>query len=168
MRWQLVVESPVGPLRLAASEDALVALHLPDDGAAAPPDGQEPGEGGHALLAAARRQLEEWFAGRRLRFDLPLRPSGTPFQLEVWRALGEIAFGETRTYAEIAARVGRPGAARAVGAASGRNPLAILVPCHRVLGARGALTGYAGGLERKRWLLAHERSVRARALDGPP
>ncbi len=107
-------------------------------------------------------RLAAWFAGERTGFDLPLRPRGTPFQRDVWEALREIPYGETRSYGQIAARLRAPSAVRAVGAANGRNPLAIIVPCHRVIGASGALTGYAGGLERKRWLLAHEREVLAR------
>ncbi|WP_242345497.1 methylated-DNA--[protein]-cysteine S-methyltransferase [Anaeromyxobacter terrae] len=153
---ELVMDSPVGRLRLVAESDALVAVYMEDQGAPelAARDGR-----GDALLERARRQLAEWFAGERTSFDLPLRPRGTPFQLEVWRALAEIPFGETRTYGEIAARLGRPTAARAVGAANGRNPVSIVVPCHRVIGADGALTGYAGGVERKRWLLEHERAA---------
>ena len=110
-------------------------------------------------MEEARDQLRAWFAGRRTTFDLPLRPRGTPFQLSVWRALGEIPYGETSSYRELAVAVGQPSAARAVGAANARNPLSIVVPCHRVIGARGELTGYAGGVERKRWLLEHERAV---------
>ena len=103
-----------------------------------------------------RRQLDEYFAGSRRSFDLPLVPAGTPFQSRVWEALARIPWGTTVTYGELAARVGRPGAARAVGAAVGRNPISIVVPCHRVVGAGGALTGYAGGLDRKAFLLALE------------
>lgn len=112
---------------------------------------------GRALLRAAQKQFEEYFAGRRHTFDLPLHPHGTPFQLEVWGALLAIPYGETASYAQIAQRIGRPGAVRAVGAANGANPLAIIVPCHRVIGSDGDLTGYGGGLAAKRWLLAHER-----------
>jgi methylated-DNA-[protein]-cysteine S-methyltransferase len=112
----------------------------------------------HPVLQEAERQLAEYFAGRRTEFDLPLDPSGTPFQQKVWSALRRIPFGETRTYAEVATQIGHPGAARAVGAASGRNPLSIVAPCHRVIGTRGALTGFAGGLEVKARLLAFERA----------
>ena len=107
--------------------------------------------------ADAIDQLAEYFAGERDVFDLDLRPSGTDFQLAVWRALKAIPFGETRSYGEIAAAVGRPKAARAVGMANNRNPIAVVVPCHRVIGANGAMVGYAGGLGRKTWLLTHER-----------
>jgi methylated-DNA-[protein]-cysteine S-methyltransferase len=122
-----------------------------------------PAEDGRAdpLLARAREQLAAWFAGARTQFDLPLRPEGTPFQLAVWRELQAIPYGETRSYGQIAVRVGQPSASRAVGAANGRNPIAVIVPCHRVIGASGALVGYGGGMERKRWLLDHERTVLA-------
>lgn len=103
-----------------------------------------------------RRQLEEYFAGVRRRFELALDPPGTGFQREVWRALGEVEHGHTTTYGELARRLGRPNAARAVGAANGANPISIIVPCHRVVGADGALTGYGWGTERKAWLLRHE------------
>ena len=155
---ELVMDSPVGTLRLVAEGDALIALHMEEPGGALEVDAA--GGRGDPVLEEARRQLAEWFAGERTTFDLPLRPAGTEFQRAVWRALAEIPFGETRTYGEIAARLGRPSASRAVGAANGRNPIGIVVPCHRVIGADGTLTGYAGGIERKRWLLAHERAVR--------
>jgi methylated-DNA-[protein]-cysteine S-methyltransferase len=110
-----------------------------------------------AVLDAATVQLREWFAGRRTTFDLPLAPAGTPFQLAVWSRLVTIPFGETRSYADIARAIGRPTAVRAVGAANGRNPLPIVVPCHRVIGRNGSLTGFAGGLDTKRYLLDLER-----------
>jgi methylated-DNA-[protein]-cysteine S-methyltransferase len=104
----------------------------------------------------AREQLLAYFAGERRDFDLPLRPAGTPFQLEVWKALREIPFGATRSYRDIANRIGNPKAVRAVGAANGRNPLPIIVPCHRVIGADGSMTGFGGGIPVKQFLLAHE------------
>ncbi len=107
----------------------------------------------------AATQLREYFAGHRRTFDVPIAPIGTAFQLEVWRALTAIPFGETRSYGELARTLGRPSASRAVGAANGQNPLSIIVPCHRVIAASGALTGYAGGLDAKRWLLGHERAL---------
>lgn len=110
----------------------------------------------HPLLQAAGRQLADWFAGRRRDFDLPLDPQGTPFQRDVWTGLCRIGHGQTRTYGELAADLGKPSASRAVGAATGRNPLSIIIPCHRLVGRDGSLTGYAGGLERKRALLAFE------------
>jgi methylated-DNA-[protein]-cysteine S-methyltransferase len=152
------MESPVGALRLLSDGEALVGVTMEDRAGGLRLDSAD--GRGDPLLEKARRELAEWFAGERTTFSLPLRPRGTPFQLEVWRALCEIPFGETRTYGEIAARLGRPSASRAVGAANGRNPIGIVVPCHRVIGADGTLTGYAGGMERKRWLLEHERAVR--------
>jgi methylated-DNA-[protein]-cysteine S-methyltransferase len=110
----------------------------------------------HPALRVAQAQLIEYFAGVRTRFDIPLAAAGTPFQLQVWSAIADVAYGQTATYGEIALETGRPGSVRAAGAATGRNPLSVIVPCHRIVGADGALTGYAGGLERKRALLALE------------
>jgi methylated-DNA-[protein]-cysteine S-methyltransferase len=109
-----------------------------------------------ALLKRPRARLQAYFAGELRDFELPLAAAGTPFQQSVWRALCDIPYGETISYGELARRIGQPKAARAVGLANGQNPIAIVVPCHRVIGADGSLTGYGGGLERKRWLLAHE------------
>ena len=109
------------------------------------------------LILRCKKQLEEYFAGKRKTFDLPLAPKGTAFQQRVWKALQESPYGETRTYGEIAAAVGNPKAARAVGMANNRNPIGIIVPCHRVVGANGKLVGYAGGMEKKEWLLELER-----------
>ncbi|KQT31950.1 cysteine methyltransferase [Sphingomonas sp. Leaf412] len=148
--------SPVGMLTLVADDAALVAILWPDDPPARVPL-STPGDGtDHPVLAAAACQLTEYFAGARTAFDLPLAPRGTDFQRAVWDQLAFIPFGETRSYADIARAVGRPVATRAVGAANGRNPLSIVLPCHRVVGSSGALTGFAGGLPAKRWLLAHE------------
>ena len=113
------------------------------------------------LLKRAKRELAQYFAGRRRRFGVALDPQGTPFQRSVWKQIAKVGFGETLTYGELARRAGRPGSARAAGAATGRNPIGILVPCHRIMGANGALTGYAGGLGRKRALLALEGVTRA-------
>ncbi|GMU53212.1 MAG: methylated-DNA--protein-cysteine methyltransferase [Candidatus Xenobia bacterium] len=143
----LTMESPLGPLTLTARHNRLVEILFGES---------SDGKSGEPVLHEARRQLEEYFAGSRRTFDLPLGASGTPFQMEVWSALIRIPFGQTASYAEVAQRIGRPRAVRAVGAANARNPLAIVVPCHRVIGSDGQLTGYAGGLEIKRWLLAHE------------
>jgi len=108
------------------------------------------------MLPAVRQQLAEYFAGKRTEFDLPLAPTGTPFQLQAWQALREIPYGTTLSYSQQATRIGNPKACRAIGLANGRNPISIIVPCHRVIGASGALTGYGGGLPAKKWLLAHE------------
>lgn len=142
--------SPLGPLCLTQEGDSLVSLQFCD---VFPPEGSCP----TSLLAQAQRQLEEYFAGQRTAFDLPLRPQGTAFQRSVWQALQAIPYGETRTYGQIAAAVGRPKASRAVGGACHCNPIGIIIPCHRVVGASGSLTGYAGGLDRKAALLALEQ-----------
>ena len=158
--------SPVGELLLAGrggagpGRDTLSALWI-DGQRWAPAIGADWSESGEAF-EPARRQLSEYFAGERTTFDLPLRFSGTPFQNTVWRALTAIPFGETRTYGAIAAGLGRPRAARAVGAANGQNPFCIVVPCHRLLGADGGLVDYAAGLEVKRRLIEHEAQVLAR------
>ena len=144
------VETPIGTLWLSASADGLTEAAFAE---------REAGDAGGHVLAAAAEQLGAYFAGELERFDLPLAPHGTGFQQRVWDAVSAIPYGETASYSEIAAAVGRPSACRAVGAANGRNPLAIVVPCHRVVGAAGALTGYGGGLERKRALLDLERAA---------
>jgi methylated-DNA-[protein]-cysteine S-methyltransferase len=158
------LESPLGDLLLVGDGRALTGLYM----GAAP----EPGwECDPAAFGDAARQLRAYFAGQLREFDLPLAPGGTPFQQKVWAALREIPYGETVTYAELAAAVGREGAARAVGAANGRNPISVVVPCHRVIGAGGALTGYGGGLRRKRLLLDLEAARRTWTLvgaDGKP
>lgn len=148
--------SPLGPILLAISHDALSALWF--DGQRHQPDPTSwPESPDHPVANLARAQLDEYFAGQRTAFDLPLDlSSGTAFQQAVWRALLTIPAGSTRSYGAISAEIGRPTAVRAVGGAIGRNPVSILVPCHRVVGASGALTGYAGGLERKIALLQLE------------
>jgi len=145
------IPSPLGPLRLVARGDELAALHLPND----PTPAKEPARVSD-ILALAADQLREYFAGHRRTFTIPLHPEGTGFQQLVWRALVAIPYGHTRSYGQVAAAIGRPSASRAVGAANGRNPIAIIVPCHRVIGSNGHLTGYGGGMDAKRWLLAHE------------
>jgi methylated-DNA-[protein]-cysteine S-methyltransferase len=157
--WKTTVDTPVGTLLLLAEDDALVGVAFSGRGSA--PVADPPTEPAHPVLAQARTQLGEYFAGLRTRFELPLRAQGTDFQRRVWAALAEIAYGETRSYSEIAARVEQPKAVRAVGAANGRNPVAIVIPCHRVIGADGSLTGYGGGTAVKGWLLRHERAVLA-------
>ena len=140
--------SPLGLLLIEADERAVHRIHFDAER-------QTPARS-NAMTRLCRQQLREYFSGDRRDFDLPLDPAGTPFQQQVWGQLRAIGFGATDSYAAIAARVGRPRAVRAVGAANGANPLAIVVPCHRVIGSSGKLTGYAGGLERKAWLLRHE------------
>jgi methylated-DNA-[protein]-cysteine S-methyltransferase len=151
------VPSPVGDLLLAGDGNELSAIWI-DGQRWAPAIGAGWRETAEPF-GPARRQLEEYFAGERIAFDLPLRLRGTPFQNEVWSALARIPFGETRTYGAIAGRVGRPRAARAVGAANGQNPFCIVIPCHRLVGADGGLVDYAAGLEVKRELLEHEAAV---------
>lgn len=152
-----IVATPVGALKLVASDCGLAAILWEDDDPARVRLGAMAQAPDHPVLCAAERQLGEYFAGARATFDLPLDFQGTAFQQQVWAALLAIPFGETRSYAEIARAIGRPSAVRAVGAANGRNPISIVAPCHRVIGANGALTGFAGGLEVKRRLLALER-----------
>jgi methylated-DNA-[protein]-cysteine S-methyltransferase len=153
------ISSPVGRLRLIASDDGLAAI-LWEDG-----DPQRVRltvareDTNHPALLEAERQLNQYFAGRRRSFDLPLDFSGTEFQKKVWQALLEIPFGETRTYKQIAQQVGNPKAVRAVGAANRRNPLCIVAPCHRVIGTNGELTGFAGGLAAKEYLLGIEKQT---------
>jgi methylated-DNA-[protein]-cysteine S-methyltransferase len=152
------MESPVGPLTLTAVDGRLTGLHM--DGQRHAPESSVDSERDDAGRADVVEQLEAYFAGSRSTFDVALDLQGTEFQRSVWAGLLEIPYGETISYGELARRVGRPGASRAVGLANGRNPVAIIVPCHRVIGANGTLTGYGGGLDRKVWLLDHERSRR--------
>jgi methylated-DNA-[protein]-cysteine S-methyltransferase len=150
----LRVPSPFGDLTLVATRHGLTHLRFPgEDGDVPEGDGSPEAS---AVLAEAARQLHDWFAGRRRDFDLPLAPAGTPFQRQAWTALRAIPWGETVSYGELARRLGRPGASRAVGGANHHNPVPILVPCHRVVGQDGRLTGFGGGLPLKRWLLEHE------------
>ena len=170
------LKTPIGVLRVAANEKGVTAVEFPGRGRsrasrhAAGRDREEnvdPADASAAARAAARRhlaaavrQLEEYFAGARDGFDLDLYMTGTDFEARVWKRLSRIPHGETITYAEIAREAGAPGAARAAGAAIGKNPVPIIVPCHRVIGTNGSLTGFGGGLDRKRWLLAHESGQR--------
>jgi methylated-DNA-[protein]-cysteine S-methyltransferase len=148
------MDSPVGPLRLVADEAGLRRLEFHKDGfAAAPAEWREDAR----ALREVSSQLGAYFAGRLKVFDFPLAPEGTPFQLQVWERLLEIPYGETISYGTLAQRVGNPAASRAVGLANGRNPIAIVIPCHRVIGSNGTLTGYGGGLPNKQKLLALER-----------
>jgi methylated-DNA-[protein]-cysteine S-methyltransferase len=148
--------SPVGDLLLTADDEGrLTGLWLRHDGSPT---------GGDGPFAAVHEQLDAYFAGELQEFDLPLAPHGTPFQVRVWDELTRIPYAETISYKELALRLGDPKLVRAVGTANGRNPLSIIVPCHRVIGADGTLVGYGGGLERKRWLLDHEAVASGRRL----
>jgi methylated-DNA-[protein]-cysteine S-methyltransferase len=160
MYWT-VVESPIDPLLLIGDETGLRSLWM------SPHDPPADAVRHDDVLAPVARQLAEYFAGERTRFELALAPHGTPFQQKVWLALRDIPYGRTTTYGALAAELGQPTASRAVGLANGRNPLAVIVPCHRVIGANGALTGFGGGLPRKRWLLDHERRVLGTNAGGP-
>ena len=161
--WYIEVASPIGILVVTNESDSVTGVYM---------ESHRHGpinRGGwildsrreRAALNMARRQLNEYFAGTRQTFELPLAAPGTAVQKEVWRALSEIPYGETRSYGEIARLLGKPKASRSIGAANGRNPISIIVPCHRVIGSDGSLTGFGGGIERKQWLLAHEARVRA-------
>ena len=156
------IDSPVGELTLIASDAGLRAVLWQDDRVTRVPlPADIVDDPGHPVLRAAVAQLGEYFAGTREDFDLPLAPEGTPFQQKTWEALRAIPYGETISYGEQARRLGSPSAVRAVGAANGRNPISIIVPCHRVIGSNGSLTGFAAGLEAKAWLLRHESSEAA-------
>jgi methylated-DNA-[protein]-cysteine S-methyltransferase len=152
--------SPVGELTLVASDAGLVAVLWQDDRPGRVPLGPTSQAPDHPVLAETEAQLAAYFAGERRAFDLPLDFRGTEFQRAVWSALLDIPFGETRSYSQLARAIGRPSASRAVGAANGRNPISIIAPCHRMIGGSGALTGFAGGLEAKAWLLGHEGQPR--------
>jgi methylated-DNA-[protein]-cysteine S-methyltransferase len=154
MNYQYL-DTPVGTLRLVSTGSHLAAIEFAGHHA----DTKDDTEVSDAVLTRAASQLREYFAGRRQRFDLPLAAQGTPFQQAVWQALAAIPWGALRSYADIARAIDKPSAVRAVGAANGRNPLPIVVPCHRVIGSNGALTGFAGGLETKRQLLELEGSL---------
>lgn len=147
--------SPVGELLLTAWPAGVTGVYLPGEQLQPEPDWELDG----APFATCRRQLDEYFAGDRVEFSVPLAPPGTPFQQQVWKELVDIEYGTTISYTELARRVGRPNSQRAVGGANARNPVCIIVPCHRVVGASGALTGYSAGVEAKRWLLDFERAA---------
>ena len=152
-------ETPIGTLRVVGDDDGLERIDLPNAAAGNPdPAWRERRRPSAGPLLEAKRQLREYFDGDRRDFDLPLAPVGSEFQRRVWDELRRIPYGETVSYGELARRIGRPTASRAVGAANGRNPLAIVVPCHRVIGSDGTLIGYGGGLPVKETLLAHERN----------
>lgn len=159
---QTRIESPIGELTLIASDAGLRRISWPDEDSA---DRDEAAfDDAHPVLAAAAAQLDEYFAGDRHEFDLPFDLIGTDFQREAWLALADVPYGETTSYGEQAERIGRPGASRAVGAANGKNPIPIVLPCHRIVGADGSLTGFAGGLDLKQKLLAHEQAQQSLGL----
>ncbi len=158
-RTHVTVPSPIGPLTIVAQDGAITGLYM--DGQRHAPASQWlglPGDPDLEPFAAAIAQLSAYFDGRLTEFDLPLSPAGTTFQLRVWAGLRAIPYGQTISYAELARRVGSPAASRAVGLANGRNPIAIVIPCHRVIGADGSMTGYGGGVGRKQFLLALEQT----------
>ena len=150
------MKTPIGEIRLLSDGSALTGLYMGSYG----PKPAKTWQHGGVLIVKAEKQLREYFNGTRKAFDLPLAGEGTAFQKTVWKALCDIPYGETINYGELARRIGQPKAARAVGLANGSNPISIVVPCHRVIGANGTLTGYGGGLPRKKWLLEHEGGAR--------
>lgn len=162
-----LVDSPVGTLQLSGEDGVLCGLSFADGmrPRIRPPSSWHRED---EAFPAAREQLEQYFAGERRRFELSLSLSGDDFEQRVWRELLEIPYGETTSYGELAMRLGDRSAARAVGLANGRNPVAVIVPCHRVIGADGSLTGFGGGLHRKRFLLDHEAGVQSLLAPGPP
>jgi methylated-DNA-[protein]-cysteine S-methyltransferase len=161
-----IVDSPLGPLTLVTRAGGLAGVYMTQQRHLPPEDtfGPRVAVTDVPLLTRTADQLAAYFAGDLRDFDLDMSTSGTPFQRRVWTALRDIPYGETVTYGELAAAVGQPTASRAVGLANGRNPLSIVVPCHRVVGANGSMTGYGGGIERKRWLLDFERGTRQPVL----
>jgi len=159
--FRTVTDSPVGALTVVAGDHGVRAVLWPDDDPQRVRLDETTEECTHPVVAAAVEQLGEYFAGTRVEFVLPLDPVGTAFQRAAWEALRSIAYGTTATYGEQAAWMGDRRKARAVGAANGRNPISIIVPCHRVVGANSALTGFAGGIDTKAWLLAHEQQPRS-------
>ena len=168
MREWVMIGSPVGPLTLVAAGGALAGLYMDSHRHRPGPAAfGSPGDRAGTPFAAAARQLDAYFAGELTRFDLPLRREGTPFQRKVWQALGDIPYGQTVTYGQLAAAIGAPGSSRAVGLANGKNPVSIVVPCHRVIGSDGSLTGSGGGLPRKRFLLDLERGAGGRPGELP-
>ena len=153
------IDSPVGKLKLVASDDGLVAVLWENDNPRRVRLGESLEDESHPILMETQRQLDEYFAGKRNNFSVPLDMRGTRFQKDVWAALRAIPFGETRSYGQLAKQLGNPRASRAVGAANGKNPLSIIVPCHRVIGSDGQLTGFAGGLNTKTHLLKLEQNA---------
>jgi methylated-DNA-[protein]-cysteine S-methyltransferase len=165
-RAHTVTDSPIGPLTLIAHEGRLagVLMQITRCDPAADERGEAVAAGDEPVLDAAAVQLDAYFAGQLTAFDLPLTLAGTAFQRTVWAALQDIPYGQTISYGEMARRIGQPSASRAVGLANGRNPVSIVVPCHRVIGADGSLVGYGGGMERKRFLIGLEERFSGRTL----
>jgi len=159
MRYYDFYESPHGRMLIVATGEALCGVYFDGQKYLPEVDPEWRHDAHHAPLHHAKRELAEYFGGERKRFETALAPEGTPFQKSVWRAISTVGFGETLTYGELAQRAGCLGSARAVGAATGRNPIGIVIPCHRIVGSDGSLTGYAGGLDRKRALLALESGI---------
>ena len=157
------IPSPVGQLTLVSQHAQLVAVLWENDRPLRVRLGQLQESGNEPVLLQARQQLAEYFEGQRNQFELPLYMQGTAFQQQVWQALQTIPYGQTRSYSDVAVQIGNPKAVRAVGAANGRNPLSIIVPCHRVIGQQGQLTGFAGGLNAKKYLLALEQQLDAKS-----
>ena len=164
MRFHDFYESPHGRILVTANEAGLTGVHFDGQKYFPADDPESQRARRNPIVQQAIRELGEYFAGKRKRFEVALAPAGTPFQLAVWRAISSVPYGETISYGELARRAGVPGHARAAGAATGRNPIGIIVPCHRIVGANGSLTGYAGGLPRKRALLALEAGERELAF----
>ena len=152
-------ESPHGQMLLVADGEGLSGVYFDGQKYLPQVEPEWRRDARHAPLSQAKRELAEYFGGERVRFETALVPEGTPFQQSVWKAISTVGFGKTITYSELARRAGYPGSARAAGAATGRNPISIIVPCHRIVGSNGGLTGYAGGLDRKRALLALESGI---------
>lgn len=147
-------DSPVGSLKLSATREALSSIHFAEN-----KNGKLKSSTDNKILEAAKNQLAEYFNRNRQTFDIPLAPEGTDFELQVWGQIKTIPYGSTATYSEIAKRLGDVNKVRAVGKANGQNPISIIIPCHRIIGTNNKLTGYAGGIERKRWLLQHEGAL---------
>jgi methylated-DNA-[protein]-cysteine S-methyltransferase len=163
-RTHTVVDSPVGPLTLVAVDGGLAGLYMTEQRHLPPPEVFGARDDDGEPFAAAADQLGEYFTGQRTAFDIALALDGTAFQRRVWAALREIPYGQTISYGQLADRIGQPSASRAVGLANGKNPVGIIVPCHRVVGSDGNLTGYGGGIDRKRYLLAHEQRASGQTL----
>ena len=158
MNTSKIIESPLGPLLIEATAQGVCRVQFCEAKTASYEENNQ-GQPGREVLQQAETELGEYFIGQRRSFTVPLDPAGTPFQQEVWKQLVGISCGATTSYGEIARRIGRPQGSQAVGLANGQNPIAIIIPCHRVVGASGKLTGYAGGIERKKWLLRHEAAT---------